>query len=84
MPTFNRAYIISDAIQSVLSQSEPNWELIIVDGGSTDDTKQIIGRIDDTRIRYIFQANIGVAGARNRGLSIATGDCIMIISNANE
>ena len=84
MPTFNRAHIISGAIQSVISQTENNWELIIVDDGSSDNTKQIVNHIGDARIRYVFQPNTGVAGARNQGLSIVTGEWVAYLDSDNE
>ena len=69
MPTFNRAYIISDAIQSVLAQTDNDWELIVVDDGSTDNTQQVVEGIQDDRVRYVFQYNACVANARNTGLA---------------
>jgi glycosyltransferase involved in cell wall biosynthesis len=84
MPTFNRAHIISEAIQSALAQTDPNWELIIVDDGSSDATKQIIASMKDERIRYVFQQNAGAASARNRGLSLAKGEWVAYLDSDNE
>jgi glycosyltransferase involved in cell wall biosynthesis len=84
MPTFNRAHVITAAIQSVLAQTDPDWELVVIDDGSADDTKQVISNLQDSRIKYIFQENTGVAGARNRGLAIATGEWIAYLDSDNE
>jgi glycosyltransferase involved in cell wall biosynthesis len=77
MPAFNGENFIRQAIDSVLSQTYSNWELIIVDDGSTDHTAEIIrGYGDDSRIRYIYQENKGQAAALNRGLDLASGEFI--------
>jgi glycosyltransferase involved in cell wall biosynthesis len=57
MPTYNRAYIIKSAIKSVLDQTYKDWELIIIDDGSTDDTEKVICGIGDDRIIYKKQDN---------------------------
>ena len=84
--TYNRASLLPRAIRSVLQQSEKNWELIIIDDGSNDDTygciKQFIHH--DTRIVYYYHHNQGLAKARNRGLSIATGDFICFVDSDDE
>lgn len=77
IPTFNRANLLPRAIRSIQQQSYGNWELIIVDDGSTDGTEQEIKKIQDERIRYIRNdENIGAAGSRNRGVSLAQYDYI--------
>lgn len=75
MPTYNSAHFISKSIESVLSQTYPNWELIIVDDGSTDNTRDIVNKYIqlDKRIKYFFQQNKGVSSARNKGISISNG-----------
>lgn len=73
IPTFNRAHMLPDAIRSVFSQTFADWELIIVDDGSDDDTKQVVSAIDDHRVKYLFQANKGLAGARNTGIRASSG-----------
>jgi glycosyltransferase involved in cell wall biosynthesis len=75
IPTYNRGYIIGKTIESVLNQSYSHLELIIVDDGSTDDTRAIIERYG-TKIRYIYQENAGLATARNTGLLTAEGEFI--------
>lgn len=77
MRTYNRGYVIREAIASVLRQTYPDFEIIVVDDGSTDDTSEIVRRIDDDRIRYIqHNTNRGVSAAGNTGIKAATGDVI--------
>lgn len=76
MPTFNRAEYILEAIQSVLAQSFPALELVIVDDGSTDTTPGIIRALNDSRIRYILQDHRGVSAALNTGWRAARGEFI--------
>src|SRR5688572_7397445 len=83
MPTFNRAHIITDAIKSVLNQTDPNWELLVMDDGSSDNTRQVIESLNDDRIRYVFQENSGAAAARNRGLSLARGEWVAYLDSDN-
>jgi hypothetical protein len=74
MPAYNAADTIGDAIRSVLAQTEPDFELIVVDDGSTDDTGGEIRRsTSDRRVRLIRQPNAGLAATRNRGLDEARG-----------
>lgn len=70
MPAFNSEAYIREAIDSVIKQTWPRWELIVVDDGSTDGTKDIVGKyaLEDDRIRYIHQDNSGPASARNTGI----------------
>ena len=76
MPVFNGQDYISDAIKSVTKQTYTDWELIVVDDGSTDDTSNIIASFDDDRIHYIHKANGGQSSALNRGLESAAGEFI--------
>lgn len=68
IPAYNQARYVSQSLQSVLNQTYPNFELIVVDDGSTDETPQIIARVQDPRVRVIRQANAGLSAARNTGL----------------
>lgn len=85
MPTFNREQTIKKAIDSIIDQSFNNWELIIVDDGSTDDTKKILNSYkDDHRISVIPGKHEGVSRARNTGLRKTTGEYIFYLDSDNE
>jgi glycosyltransferase involved in cell wall biosynthesis len=75
IPTYNRARYLPDCINSVLTQSTPVDEILIVDDGSTDGTAELVSSWGD-RVTYLFQSNAGAAAARNLGLQVATGDFI--------
>jgi glycosyltransferase involved in cell wall biosynthesis len=81
IPTYNRAHLVGDSIRSVLAQTYPNIELIVVDDGSTDDTAAVIAAIPDERLRYIRQPNRGRSSARNHALSLATGRYITFLDS---
>src|SRR5215510_8385440 len=83
MPTFNRADTIRRAVRSVQAQTFTDWELIVVDDGSTDNTVALIeGR--DPRLKLIRQENQGTAGARNAGLSAGAGSYIAFLDSDDE
>lgn len=85
LPTYNRAYIVWRSIQSVLSQTYPFFELIIIDDGSTDKTKKLVRVFSDPRIRYFcLKNNVGPSKARNIGLKKAKGGNIAYIDSDNE
>lgn len=73
VPTYNRAHLISKTIKSVLVQEYTNWELIIVDDGSTDNTKEIVNSFNDSRIKYYYKINEERGAARNYGIDRANG-----------
>ena len=81
IPTYNRAHLISTAIQSVLAQSVKDWELIIIDDGSTDNTKEVVFSFQDPRIMYGYQENKGRSLARNAGLHNARGIWICFLDS---
>lgn len=75
IPTYNTARFIGEAIISVAGQDYNNWELIIVDDGSTDDTAQVVSQfLSDPRISYVKKENSGVSNTRNFGAALAKGD----------
>ncbi len=80
IPTYNRAHIICEAVDSVLTQTYPNIEVIVVDDGSKDDTLVRLQQYGD-RIRVVSQANAGPAAARNRGIAAARGDLIAFLDS---
>ncbi|MEJ2704216.1 MAG: glycosyltransferase [Sedimentisphaerales bacterium] len=77
MPVYNGADYIGQAVDSVLSQDYSNLELVVIDDGSTDNTRQIVLDHNDKRIKYLHQANKGVSSARNLGLHQAKGQYII-------
>ena len=80
MPTYNCEHFIAEAIRSVLAQTYTDWELIIVDDCSTDNTAQIVASFDDTRIVYQRnEKNVGAALTRNKALQIAKGHYIAFL-----
>jgi glycosyltransferase involved in cell wall biosynthesis len=79
MPCFNYGRFLGEAIDSVLAQSYQNWELIVINDGSTDNTKEILCDFKDTRIQAIHIENAGVSNARNTGLKAAKGDYIAFL-----
>ncbi len=85
LPTYNRAHLLPRAIRSVLNQTYPHFELIIVDDGSTDDTPKVIKAFRDRRIRYIrHDENRGILAVRNTGLDAARGDYITKVDDDDE
>jgi len=88
MPTFNRAFLLESTVNSVLGQTYQNFELIIVDDGSTDGTKQFIKEhyateIKSGKIKYIYKENSGVCKTRNIGLKNATNEWIAYCDSDN-
>lgn len=75
-PCYNAAPFLKEAMESVLAQTYPHFEWILINDGSTDETEAIIHTYNDTRIRYYKQENKGQCAASNFGLSKATGDYI--------
>lgn len=83
VPVYNRQETISNAIESVLAQDYNNWELIIIDDGSIDDTKKVCESFSkkDKRIRYFYKKNGGVCSARNYGIKNARGNYILFLDS---
>ena len=81
IPTYNGERYIKATIDSVLFQTHSNLELIIIDDGSIDGTKNIIEGYQDNRIRYFYQKNRGVAAARNAGIIASEGEFISFIDH---
>ena len=84
MPTFNDAEYIMLSINSLLQQSYENWELIIVNDGSTDETESIIKSVNDTRIKYYVQENKGQLNAVLTGSQFIQGDIILLFHSDDE
>src|SRR3954468_10533282 len=83
IPTYNRAAYLAEAVRSVRDQTYPAHEIIVVDDGSTDNTAQVVEILanDGIPLRYLRQANQGVAAARNRGIQAAAGDWIALLDS---
>lgn len=81
IPTYQRADLLGRAIQSVLDQTHTEVEAIVVDDGSTDNTREVVERFTDPRVRYIYQKNGGVSAARNTGLLAARGEFIALLDS---
>lgn len=79
MPAYNAAGYIGEAVDSVLAQTWTNWELLIVNDGSTDGTQAYLDSRHDPRIRVFRQDNHGVSAARNLALAAARGECITFL-----
>ena len=81
IPVYNRAAVLRAALQSVLAQSEQDFEIVVVDDGSADDPKATCDAFGDPRIRCIRQVNGGGGAARNAGISAARGDFIAFLDS---
>jgi len=83
IPTFNRASVITRALESILLQTRPPDEILVVDDGSTDDTAERV-RAEFPGVRLIEQENRGVGAARNAGIRAATGTWIALLDSDDE
>ena len=83
IPTYNRAAFLPKAIESVLAQTYTDWELILVDDGSIDNTHEVILQYNDERITYIYQENAERSAARNNGINHAKGDYVCFLDSDN-
>lgn len=80
IPCYRQAHFLGEAIESVLAQTTPAAEIIVVDDGSPDDTRGVVARYEsDEKVRYLWQANQGLSGARNTGLRASTGDYVAFL-----
>ena len=73
LPVYNAAPYLREAVDSVLAQTFTDYELLIINDGSTDDTANILASYKDERITIVTQQNIGLIATLNKGLSIAKG-----------
>jgi len=84
VPTYNRGSFISECIESVLNQSYTDWEMIIIDDGSTDSTKEIINTyLSEPRIQYHYQENKGQSSARKKAIYLAKGKYLAFLDSDN-
>ena len=84
IPAYNQAHYLVYALGSVLAQTLSAWEAIVVDDGSTDNTRDVVAGFADARIRYIYQANQGLSGARNTGVGAAHGKFLAFLDSDDE
>ncbi len=85
IPTYNRAHCLPRALQSVLSQDYADWEILVVDDGSTDTTAALLKEYVDARIRIILHpVNLGVGAAKNTGLDNVQGEWFTILDSDDE
>ena len=81
IPTYNREKFLRDAIDSVLRQTFTDFEIIVVDDGSTDNTREIIKEYKDPRVKYMYQENSGVSIARNNGINSSESEYIALLDS---
>jgi glycosyltransferase involved in cell wall biosynthesis len=81
IPTYNRADLLPKAINSVIAQSYTDWELIIVDDGSKDNTREVVAAYKDPRVKYIYQNNAERSAARNNGIANATATYLCFLDS---
>ncbi|WP_320174985.1 glycosyltransferase [Maridesulfovibrio sp.] len=84
IPTYNRAERICRAVDSVLAQKFTDFECLVVDDGSTDDTAERLAGYDDPRLKILRQENRGVSAARNYGIAASSGDLIALLDSDDE
>lgn len=80
IPSYDRSALLVEAVDSALAQEAADFEVIVVDDGSTDDTRQVMDSYGD-RIRYIHQENGGLAAARNRGVAASRGEFVAFLDS---
>jgi len=83
-PTYNRSQLLPRMITSVLNQSFSNWELLIMDDGSSDDTETVVKSFKDSRIKYVKGVNTGASLKRNEGVQLASGEYIIFLDSDDE
>ena len=81
IPVYNRASFLRVAAESVLMQTFSDYELLIIDDGSTDNTKETVKRFTGGAVKYIYQKNRGVSSARNKGVKKAKGEFICFLDS---
>jgi glycosyltransferase involved in cell wall biosynthesis len=86
IPTFNRAYCLGRAIDSVLAQTHGDVEVVVIDDGSSDGTRQLVAERygNEPRVRYHHQTNAGISAARNAGIARATGAYLALLDSDDE
>lgn len=83
IPTYNRAAVLERSLRSVFGQTFEDFELIVVDDGSTDSTQEFLAQFDG-KLRHVFQENRGVAAARNTGIGLSSGELVAFLDSDDE
>ena len=81
IPTYNLCNMVGETINSVLRQTEPDLEIIVVDDGSTDNTREVVEAIADSRVRYFYKDNAGTPSSYNYGLSKVKGQYVSFLDH---
>ncbi len=82
IPTYNRAAYLLEALESVFAQTFEDYEIIVIDDGSTDDTRRVVQPlVDSGKIRYVYQENQGESAARNHGIRLAEGEYLAFLDS---
>jgi glycosyltransferase involved in cell wall biosynthesis len=81
IPTYNRSILVKEAVESVLAQTFKDFEVVVVDDGSTDGTRSVIKAVDDAKVKYYYKENGGVSTARNLGLQKAKGHYVCFLDS---
>ena len=83
IPTYNRVFYLEEAVKSIQNQEFDNYEILIIDDGSTDNSRQKINYLssEDSRIRYFYQENKGRSAARNAGIDLCQGDWLLFLDS---
>lgn len=79
IPTYNCSHYIKRVLNSILKQDFDNYEVIIIDDGSTDNTKELLNQYKSSKIKVVYKTNSGVSDSRNKGISIAKGEYILFL-----
>ncbi len=81
IPTYNRSGLVTEAVESVLNQTYSDLEVLVIDDGSTDDTRTVVEQMQDSRVKYYYKNNSGPAAARNLGLDKSKGQYISFLDS---
>jgi glycosyltransferase involved in cell wall biosynthesis len=81
IPTHNRSFMLREALESVLAQSLADLEIVVVDDGSVDNTRQVVESFADPRVVYVYQENAGRSTARNRGIQVSCGKYVAFLDD---
>jgi glycosyltransferase involved in cell wall biosynthesis len=84
IPAYNQGHYLPAAIQSVLDQTYAAFEILVVDDGSTDNSREVVAQFTDPRVYYLYQENRGLSGARNTGIRHARGDYLSYLDSDDQ